>query len=170
MRTGHPLKHFMGESKYYIFPTVCGDDSHIEDYGESYDDLPSLVELLGTFIKRESGDEEYADRMVLILSDKLNITSSLKEEYRNKVFVRRRVPLSISIKCAVRWHITIPAKMIYEKLWLKYQMSFLHRIVLKFWVPSEEKKLKQYNHFCSIYFLDPDNPKGGIDDPSERFK
>jgi len=81
-RWGSPLDYFKtGESKSYVY-LHGGEDNNdfIEDYDDEYKDNKSLVELLGVFIVRETGDEKYAWKMVKILAKKLGVEKDLIEE------------------------------------------------------------------------------------------
>jgi len=80
MRPVSPLDWFYGITKSYVIGTnkIGSDDTKIEDWGDSYENNPSFIELIGTFIERESGDQEYADKIVRILSKKLECDSLLR--------------------------------------------------------------------------------------------
>lgn len=69
MRSPYPLRHFRDYSRSYVFGY---SDHEIEDYGDKYENNPSLIELLGTFIRRSTGDKTYAEKMMRILAGKLN--------------------------------------------------------------------------------------------------
>jgi hypothetical protein len=77
LRYGHELHWFNDESTEYVYP--CSDDK-IEDYGSNYDHLPSLVELIGNIVWRETKDFSYATKIVVILAHKLNISKKLRAD------------------------------------------------------------------------------------------
>jgi hypothetical protein len=83
-RWGYPLEYFKtGNSHSYVY-LHCSDEERMEDYIEDYDDKykdnKSLVELIGIFIARETGDEKYAWKMVKVLAKKLGVEKDLIEE------------------------------------------------------------------------------------------
>jgi hypothetical protein len=88
IRNGHKLHWFDDESTEYVFP--CSDNA-IEDYGSNYDHLPSLVELIGNIVFRETKDFSYATKLVVVLAHKLRISHKLRadnfphEEITNRV-------------------------------------------------------------------------------------
>ena len=55
-------------------------DDEIEDYDDTYGDNRSLIELIGTFIRRATDDEKYAWKMVQVLAKKLGVESELREK------------------------------------------------------------------------------------------
>ena len=76
-RYGYPLKYFKtGVSDNYVFSHV---DGYIEDYGSDYKDDKSLVELIGDIIERETGNEDYAWKIVKVLAKKLKIDKDLRK-------------------------------------------------------------------------------------------
>ena len=80
MRWGYPLTYFKkGESSSYVYSSSI-KDGKIEDYDDAYENNESFVELIGTFIRRETGDEEYAWKIVRILAKKLGIEDNLREK------------------------------------------------------------------------------------------
>ena len=100
MRWGYPLKYFKnGVSAYYIFLSAGHEKDEkdfMEDYDEDYKDDKSLVELIGTFIERETGDPKYAWKMVQVLSKKLGIEKDLRgkpldsDEWFDMVFKKKK--------------------------------------------------------------------------------
>jgi len=80
MRPVSPLDWFYGITKSYVIGTdkPNSEDIKIEDWGDKYEDDISFVELIGTFIERECGDSEYADKVVRVLSKKLGCDSLLR--------------------------------------------------------------------------------------------
>jgi len=93
MRLGSPLTRFIGESKSYIFGTCnnpkLGKKSYeelhkngncefcyTEDYGDSYADNPSFIELISRIVARQT-DEKYAAKLCEILATKLGCTDKL---------------------------------------------------------------------------------------------
>ena len=78
IRNGHKLHWFNDESTEYVFP--CSDNA-IEDYGSNYDHLPSLVELIGNIVFRETKDFSYATKLVVILARKLHISHKLRADH-----------------------------------------------------------------------------------------
>jgi len=79
MRIGYPMKWFVTDSSYYVF---LHSEGHMEDYNEDYGDPCSLIELIGNFILRETGDEKYATKMVRILAQRMKVYRFLKKEYK----------------------------------------------------------------------------------------
>ena len=79
MRIGYPLKWFILDSSYYVFLHVEG---HVEDYDENYSDPCSLIELIGTMIERETGDEVYATKVVKILAVRMKVYEYLRWKYK----------------------------------------------------------------------------------------
>jgi hypothetical protein len=80
MRPVSPLDWFYGITKSYVIGTnkPNSEDIKIEDWGDKYEDDISFIELIGTFIERECGDSEYADKVVRILSKKLGYDHLLR--------------------------------------------------------------------------------------------
>ncbi|MBW1717928.1 MAG: hypothetical protein JRJ77_19445 [Deltaproteobacteria bacterium] len=76
IRWGHPLEHFKGRSTEYVFH----NGHHIEDYGSSFTDNKSLIEMIGTIIRAETGDEKFALKIMYILSSRMG----------EKMFVKKR--------------------------------------------------------------------------------
>jgi hypothetical protein len=74
LRHGTPLSWFLGESKAYVY---MGE--RIVDYSNDYEDLPTLIELVGTFIERECNDKEFATKIVRLLAEKLGVAGRLRE-------------------------------------------------------------------------------------------
>ncbi|MBE3114813.1 MAG: hypothetical protein IMZ59_04760 [Actinobacteria bacterium] len=82
MRWGYPLEYFKtGKSAYYVF-LHCGEgnEDYMEDYGETYKDDKSLIELIGRIIYHETKDEKYTWKMVKILAKKLGVEDDLREK------------------------------------------------------------------------------------------
>lgn len=80
MRPGHPLKYFKsGTTDSYVYPSSIKDVG-VEDYSDSYEDNKSFCELIGNFVRRSTGDEEFAWKIVQILAEKLGIEDDLREE------------------------------------------------------------------------------------------
>ena len=80
MRPVSPLDWFYGITKSYVIGAnkPNSEDIMIEDWGDKYEDDISFVELIGTFIERECGDAEYADKVVRVLSKKLGCEHFLR--------------------------------------------------------------------------------------------
>jgi hypothetical protein len=93
MRYGYPLTYFKtGESSYYVF-AHC--DGFVEDYKTKYEDDKSLIELIGNFIERETGDEKYALKMVKVLAKKFGVEKDLREKpMTNNEFFRKVMSVS----------------------------------------------------------------------------
>jgi len=89
LRYNHTLQWFDDNSTEYVFPRA---DNIIEDYGSNYEHLPSLVELVGHIILRETGDFDYSTKIVVALSHHLNITNKLRntEHPHDKFEMMRR--------------------------------------------------------------------------------
>lgn len=78
IRAGHELEWFKDTSHEYVF--LCADEKEgVEDYNSGYSHNPSLCELIGHFILRQTGDEQYADKMVRILAERLGCADKLRE-------------------------------------------------------------------------------------------
>jgi len=75
IRYGHPLQWFNDESTEYVYG--CGEHQ-IEDYNSTYNNLPSLVELMGHMVMWQTGDFGYATKMVVILACRLGIKHKLR--------------------------------------------------------------------------------------------
>jgi hypothetical protein len=99
IRAGHELKWFDDTSASYVFPSVgmnCANhmmplnnfehgtpcDCFVEDYGDKYPHAPTFIELIGKLIWRETDDEKYATKMVIILAHKMHYLECLRDEYR----------------------------------------------------------------------------------------
>jgi hypothetical protein len=80
MRPVSPLDWFYGITKSYVIGTnkPNSEDTIIEDWGDIYEDNPSFIELIGTFIERECGDSDYSDKVVRTLSKKLECDHFLR--------------------------------------------------------------------------------------------
>jgi hypothetical protein len=80
MRPVSPLDWFYGITKSYVIGTnkPNSKDIRIEDWGDTYEDNMSFIELIGAFIERECGDSKYADKVVRILSKKLGCDHLLR--------------------------------------------------------------------------------------------
>jgi hypothetical protein len=77
-RSPYPLTYFKtGETQYYVF-YHC--DGYMQDYGTSYDDDKSFIELLIDIMKQEIPDKHYILKMLHTLSKKLNVESHLKSD------------------------------------------------------------------------------------------
>jgi len=74
MRCGHPLFHFKGDSTEYIW----SDGVKVYDYDSGYDDDCTLIEVIHNMIEHETGDDEYADKILLTLARKLEVESMLR--------------------------------------------------------------------------------------------
>lgn len=75
MRSGYELDKFKtGESVY-----VYHDGKQVEDYGESFEDSKVLAELIYVILRRETGDEEWSNKILRILAEKLDIDDQLKD-------------------------------------------------------------------------------------------
>lgn len=70
---GWPLRYFKGETQSYVF----SDGEHIHDYEDVYSDNDSFCELMATFVKDATGSEEYAEKMLRVLANKLGIENHL---------------------------------------------------------------------------------------------
>ena len=78
LRYSHRLHWFDDESTEYVYPS---SNDKIEDYGSSYDHLPSLVELIGNIVFKETKDFSYPTKIVVVLAHKLNISKKLRAEH-----------------------------------------------------------------------------------------
>ena len=76
LRMGHPLTWFKGDSNAYVFLSDVG----IEDYDNTYENLPTLIELLGVIVTRETGDEGFAEKLIRVLASKLGVADQLREQ------------------------------------------------------------------------------------------
>lgn len=74
IRNGHPLFWFKGESHSYVYLSDAG----IVDYDDEYEDVPTFVELIGNIVGRETGDPEFANKIVRTLAVRLNIADQLR--------------------------------------------------------------------------------------------
>jgi hypothetical protein len=89
---GHPLIWFKGDSEAYVFLSDVG----IQDYDNDYEDLSTLIELLGVIISRETGDDGFAGKIVRLLALKLGVEHQLREsplsdqEYLNIIIKRAK--------------------------------------------------------------------------------
>ena len=90
LRSGHPLKHFEGNSESYVF-TSCGFTNeqtgedhppYIEDYDDKYKDNATFAQLIINIAQRELDDEKFVWKLAGVLAKKLNIK-------------RRKKPLTI---------------------------------------------------------------------------
>lgn len=78
LRPGHELEWFKDTSQEYVF--LCADEKEgVEDYNSRYSHNPSLCELIGHFILRQTGDAKYADKMVRVLAAKLGCEDKLRK-------------------------------------------------------------------------------------------
>ena len=69
IRAGHDLYDFEGESNLYVF----SDKDYIEDYDSDYNDNASFAQLIINIMRREIDDEAYIQKMIKVLSEKLNV-------------------------------------------------------------------------------------------------
>jgi len=76
LRMGHPLTWFKGNSDAYIFLSDVG----IQDYDATYEDLPTLIELIGVITARETGDDFFAEKLVRLLAVKLGVQNELRAQ------------------------------------------------------------------------------------------
>lgn len=76
LRMGHPLTWFDGDSNAYVFLGEGG----IEDYDNNYEDLPTLIELIGVIISRETEDDGFAEKVVRMLAYKLGVVDQLRKQ------------------------------------------------------------------------------------------
>jgi hypothetical protein len=74
MRCGWPLYHFDAESTEYVW----SDGESVTDYGSPYRDNCSFVQLIHNMVERETGDEEYADKILVVLAEKLGVADKLR--------------------------------------------------------------------------------------------
>jgi len=97
-RMGYPLTYFEGESKSYVFVSSYpkkgtlkkykagkkfknGDyEGYVEDYKDIYKDNCSFIELIGTIIRRETEDKEYAEKIIKVLAKKLKVEHKLRKK------------------------------------------------------------------------------------------
>ena len=83
MRVGYPLKYFKkGITESYVFSAQANlkGDVYIEDYGDEYKDNKSFIELIGTFVRNATQNEEYAWKIVKILAKKLKVDKDLRKK------------------------------------------------------------------------------------------
>lgn len=81
MRMGYHLKYFKtGKTSSYVFPTEYKNKNYVEDYGDKYKDNKSFIELIGTFVRNETENEEYAWKIVKILAKKLKVDKDLRKK------------------------------------------------------------------------------------------
>jgi len=73
-RYNHPLDWFDGFSKSYVYHNGEG----IVDYGDEYNDTVSLIDLIGDIIERETGDKQYATKIVRVLAKKMGVENNLR--------------------------------------------------------------------------------------------
>jgi len=74
MRCGHVLMYFDALSTEYVFD----DGKGIHDYGSSYRDNCTLVEILHGMVHEATGYEAYADKMLVVLANKLGVADKLR--------------------------------------------------------------------------------------------
>jgi hypothetical protein len=75
IRMGHPLTWFKDNSHSYVYLSESG----IQDYDDAYSDNATLVEIIGIIIARETGDSDFATKIVRLLAQRLNIMDQLRE-------------------------------------------------------------------------------------------
>ena len=80
MRYGYPLRHFKGETKSYVFPTIFKGKEYIEDYDDTYKDNASFIELIGRYVEEVTKDEKYARKIIEILAKKLRVEYKLRKK------------------------------------------------------------------------------------------
>lgn len=82
MRLGYILKYFKnGKTESYVYPTSDEKGNEvIEDYGDDYKNNKSFCELIGNLIRRATGNEKYAWKIVKILAKKLKIDKDLRDK------------------------------------------------------------------------------------------
>ena len=69
IRAGHRLYDYEGEGEMYIFH----DGTSVIDYGEDYSHNPSLAQLIINIMRRVIDDEEYIQKMIGVLGEKLDV-------------------------------------------------------------------------------------------------
>ena len=74
MRSPSVLHHFYSISNLYVYKSKDG----MEDCHAIYDHNPSLIELIGEMIERETDDPKYARKIIEILSYKLGCSDKLR--------------------------------------------------------------------------------------------
>ncbi|NLH78725.1 MAG: hypothetical protein GX465_17010 [Acidobacteria bacterium] len=74
IRSPSVLHHFYSISDLYVYNS--GDN--MEDCHATYDHNPSLIELIGTIIARETNDPKYARKIIEILAYKLGCLDKLR--------------------------------------------------------------------------------------------
>jgi hypothetical protein len=75
LRMSHPLQWFNDCSTEYIFERGEGA---IEDYGTSFEHLPSLIEMVGHMVLNETKDFEFATKVVVALAVRSGIKHKLR--------------------------------------------------------------------------------------------
>jgi hypothetical protein len=93
IRCGSPLARFTGESESYVFGTCNNPElgkksyeelhkdgdcefCYTEDYGDSYNNNPSFIELISRIVARQT-NKEYAAKICRTLAAKLGCTDKL---------------------------------------------------------------------------------------------
>lgn len=74
IRSPSVLHHFYSISNLYIYNSGYG----MEDCHATYDHNPSLIELIGNIIERETDDPKYARKIIEILAHKLGCSDKLR--------------------------------------------------------------------------------------------
>jgi hypothetical protein len=82
MREGEPLRCFKGEGDAYIVGTAKGGKPFVEDYGALYEDAVSLADLMARMVMRETGDEDFTNKVVRSLAVKMGIEDYLLPQCR----------------------------------------------------------------------------------------
>jgi hypothetical protein len=74
IRSPSVLEWFYDISNVYAY----NSGHRVNAYGLSHANNPTIIELIATFIERESGDKIFSDRMVRILAHKLHCEDKLR--------------------------------------------------------------------------------------------
>ena len=73
-RSPYPLRYFRGTTTEYVW----SEGERITDYGSSYKHDPSFCELIRDIVERETGDEEYANKIMMTLANKIGCSGELR--------------------------------------------------------------------------------------------
>lgn len=78
IRSGSILRYTIGESDAYIFPSNDGENRYVEDYG-NLGNQPTFLELIGRLAERETGDKDFAMRVVKRAAKEMNCEFWVRE-------------------------------------------------------------------------------------------
>lgn len=101
MRSPYPLEHFYGITESYVFPHTSG---FVEDYGDSYHNNPSFIELIGRFVRDATGDEEYSDKLIRVLAKKLGCDHLLRDHFMTYEERKAEEKMLENVSSGKIWH------------------------------------------------------------------